>query len=561
MEKIWLKSYQAGVPAEINPDEYSSLVDIFLQSCNKFKDKLAFSHLGTNLSYDQLKMKCRDFAAYCQKGLKLAKGSRVAIMLPNSLQYPVAMFGALQAGLTVVNVNPLYTPRELQHQLKDSGASAIVILENFVNVLQQVLPETEIKHIIVSKLGDLFHFPKSFYVNFVLKYIKKMIPHWTIPQAIHFKTTLMEGKKLDFDPVFVQGSDIAFLQYTGGTTGIAKGAELSHRNMVANLQQASAWVRPMMHEGSEIIITALPLYHIFSLTANCLTFMKFGGMSILITNPRDIPRFVSQIAKFPFTVITGVNTLFNALLNNKKFSQLNFSNLKLALGGGMAVQKIVAERWQKVTGKIITEAYGLTETCPASTINPLSLTTFNDSIGLPISSTDVKLIDDENNEVPLGKEGELCIKGPQVMRGYWNNPEETQKVFTADGWLKTGDICFMDDKGYLHLVDRKKDMILVSGFNVYPNEIENVIASHPGVLEVAVVGVPDEHSMEVPKAFIVKKDPSLTAEDILAYCHSQLTGYKIPKYIEFRTDLPKSNVGKILRRELRNEAKNKNPTK
>lgn len=506
MEKIWLKSYQAGVPAEIDPDAYSSLVDVFLQSCNKFKDKPAFTHLGTCLTYDQLKAKCRDFAAYCQKVLKLPKGSRLAIMLPNSLQYPVAMFGALQAGLTVVNVNPLYTPRELLHQLKDSGASAIIILENFVNVLQQVLPETDVKHIIVSKLGDLFSFPKSFYVNFVLKYIKKIIPAWSIPQAIYFKDLLAAGDKLVFDSVVVQGSDIAYLQYTGGTTGVAKGAELSHRNMVANLQQASAWVNPVIQEGCEIIITALPLYHIFSLTANCLTFMKFGGLSILITNPRDIPRFVSLIAKYPFTVITGVNTLFNALLNNRKFNKLNFSHLKLALAGGMAVQKIVAERWQKVTGKVLLEAYGLTETCPAVTINPLSLTNFNDSIGLPISSTDVSIRDERNNEVPLGQPGELCVKGPQVMRGYWNNPSETQKVFSPDGWLLTGDVCFIDDKGYLHLVDRKKDMILVSGFNVYPNEIEDVIASHPGVLEVAVIGVKDEHSMEVPKAFIVKKE-------------------------------------------------------
>ena len=553
MEKIWLNSYQAGVPAEIDPSAYSSLVDVFLQSCDKFQDKLAFTHLGTHLTYGQLKAKCRDFAAYCQQVLKLAKGSRLAIMLPNSLQYPVAMFGALQAGLTVVNVNPLYTPRELLHQLKDSGASAIIILENFANTLQQVLPETDVKHVIVSKLGDLFNFPKSFYVNLVLKYIKKMIPAWSIPHAINFKNVLATGEKLVFDTVSVQGNDLAYLQYTGGTTGVAKGAELSHRNMVANLLQASAWVSPAMQEGSEIIITALPLYHIFSLTANCLTFMKFGGLSILITNPRDIPRFVSQIQKFPFTVITGVNTLFNALLNNRKFNTLNFSHLKLTLGGGMAVQKNVAERWQKLTGKILLEAYGLTETSPAATINPLNLTVFNKSIGLPIPSTDVSIRDDKNNEVPLGQQGELCIKGPQVMRGYWNNPEETQKVFSPDGWLLTGDICFIDEKGFLHLVDRKKDMILVSGFNVYPNEVEDVIASHPGVLEVAVIGVKDEHSMEVPKAFIVKKDLSLTAEDILTYCRTQLTGYKIPKYIEFRDELPKSNVGKILRRALRDE--------
>lgn len=553
MEKIWLKSYEAGVPAEINPDEYSSIVDIFLQSCNKFKDKLAFSHLDTHITYDQLKSKCRDFAAYCQKVLKLSKGSRIAIMMPNSLQYPVAMFGALQAGLTVVNVNPLYTPRELQHQLKDSGATTIVILENFAHVLQQVLSETDIKNVIVTKLGDLFSFPKSFYVNFILKYVKKMIPQWSIPQTIQFKNALCTGKNIVFDPVSVLPDDIAYLQYTGGTTGIAKGAELRHRNMVANLQQASAWIKPSVQEGKEIIITALPLYHIFSLTANCLTFMKFGGLNVLITNPRDIPRFVSQISKFPFTAITGVNTLFNALLNNQKFNTFRFDNLKLALGGGMAVQKIVAERWQQLTKKPLLEAYGLTETCPAVTINPLNLIQYNGSIGLPIPSTDVSIRDDNNNELAVGQQGELCIKGPQVMKGYWNNPEETRKVFSTDGWLKTGDICVMDEKGFLRLVDRKKDMILVSGFNVYPNEIEDVIASNPGVLEVAVIGVPDEHSIEVPKAFIVKKDPSLTAEDIISFCKSQLTGYKIPKFIEFRNELPKSNVGKILRRELRDK--------
>lgn len=552
--KIWLQSYQVGVPAEINPEAYSSIVDIFLRSCNKFKDKIAYTNLGSHLTYQDLAKKCRDFAAYCQQTLKLTKGSRLAIMLPNSLQYPIAMFGALQAGLTVVNVNPLYTARELAHQLKDCGATTIVAMENFAHVLQEALPSTDIKHVFVTQLGDLFHFPKSLIANFLVKHIKKMVPKWTIPNTISFTGALIQGSQLPFETVDITGQDLAYLQYTGGTTGIAKGAELTHRNMVANLEQASAWIKPVLDDGNEIIITALPLYHIFSLTANCLTFMKEGAQNVLITNPRDIPRFVAELAKVRFTAITGVNTLFNALLNYPKFSKLDFSGLHLALGGGMAVQKVVAEKWKKVTGKPLLEAYGLTETSPAVTINPMNLTDFNDSIGLPVSSTNVMLRNEEGNEVPLGKAGELCVKGPQVMRGYWNNPEETRKVFTADGWLLTGDIAVMNEKGFLSIVDRKKDMILVSGFNVYPNEVEDVIAACPGVLEVAVVGVPDEHSTEVVKAYVVKKDPNITAEDIIAYSKLELTGYKIPKYIEFRKDLPKTNVGKILRRALRDEA-------
>lgn len=553
MEKIWLKSYQEGVPAEINPDTYSSLVDIFEQSCQKFKDHIAFSNIGSHLTYEKLSNLCTSFAAFCQKKLKLEKGSRLAIMLPNLLQYPVAMFGGLKAGLTIVNVNPLYTARELAHQLKDSGATTIIVLANFAHVLQEALPQTDIKNVIVTELGDLFKFPKSFFVNFIVKYVKKMVPTWTINNSINFKSVLAEGEKESFEHVPVNGQDLAYLQYTGGTTGILKGAELTHRNIVANLEQASAWIKPTLVDGKEIIITALPLYHIFSLTANCLTFMKHGAQNVLITNPRDIPRFVSELSKIPFTAFTGVNTLFNALLNFPKFKEIDFSHLHLALGGGMAVQKTVALRWKAITNTPLLEAYGLTETSPAVTINPLNLKEYNGSIGLPVSSTDIAIRDENGNDLPIGVEGELLVKGPQVMRRYWNNPEETQKVFTTDGWLKTGDIAVMDEKGFIKLVDRKKDMILVSGFNVYPNEIEDIISGIPGVSEVAVIGIPDEHSTEAVKAFIVKKNPNLTQEDVLEFCHKLLTGYKIPKYIEFRDQLPKSNVGKVLRRILREE--------
>lgn len=553
MTKIWLKSYQEGVPAEIDPDAYTSLVDIFDQSCKKFNNNIAYSNIGSNLSFQQLYDYCRSFSAYCQKKLKLEKGERLAIMLPNLLQYPVAMFGGLQAGLIIVNVNPLYTARELTHQLKDSGATTIVVLANFAHVLQEALPQTDIKNVIVTELGDLFKFPKSVFANFIVKHVKRMVKPWSIPNAIKFNTLLKEGKHETFEPVPIDGKDLAYLQYTGGTTGISKGAELTHRNIVANLEQASAWLKPCIDDGKEIIITALPLYHIFSLTANCLVFMKHGGQNVLITNPRDIPRFVAELTKIPFTAITGVNTLFNALLNYPKFKYVSFNQVKFTLGGGMAVQQTVALRWKAVTGKALLEAYGLTETSPGVTINPLNLKDYNGSIGLPLPSTDVTIRDDDGNDVPIGEAGELLVKGPQVMRAYWKNSDETKKVFTQDGWLKTGDIAIMDDKGFLKLVDRKKDMILVSGFNVYPNEVEDVIAGIPGVLEVAVVAVPDEHSTEAVKAFIVKKNPNLTADDVLVYCHKLLTGYKIPKYIEFRQELPKTNVGKILRRALRDE--------
>lgn len=551
MEKVWLKEYPKGVAHEINPDAYPSLVEVFQESCKQFRDKLAFTNMGTSITFQALEEKTRYFAAYLQNVLGLQKGDRFAIMLPNLLQYPIVLFGALRAGLIVVNVNPLYTARELEYQLKDSGAKTIVILANFAHVLEQVLSKTPLKHVIVTKIGDSLPFPKSCIVNFVVHCIKKMVPAWNIPQAIPFPRTLAEGKRQSFKPIAVSGSDLAFLQYTGGTTGISKGAMLTHRNMVANIEQAFTWIKPTIQLGKEIIITALPLYHIFSLTANCLVFMKCGALNVLITNPKDINGFVKELSKFRFTAITGVNTLFNALLNHPDFAKLDFSGLQLALGGGMAVQRAVAERWKKVTGVTLLEAYGLTETAPAACINPLDLKTFNGSIGLPLASTEFAIMDENGKELPMGEAGELYIRGPQVMQGYWQSPDATRKALTPDGWLKTGDIAKADQKGYFYIVDRKKDMILVSGFNVYPNEIEDVLAHHSGVLEVAAIGIPDEHSGEVVKVFIVKRDPELTEQVVMAYCRENLTGYKIPRVVEFRKELPKSNVGKILRRELR----------
>lgn len=551
MNKIWLKNYQPGVPSEINPDIYPSLVALFHESCVKFANKPAFSNLGSVISYREMAKLTRAFAAYLQQVLQLKKGDRVVLMLPNVMQYPIALFGALQAGLIVVNLNPLYTVSEFVHQVNDAGAETIVVLANFAHVVQEALPQTQLKNIIVTELGDLFAWPKAFIANAIVKYVKKMVPQWLIPNAISFKELLAQGRKLNFSPVTIAGSDIAFLQYTGGTTGVAKGAILTHRNMVANVEQVVAWIRPVLIEGQEVVITALPLYHIFSLTANCLSFIRFGALNVLITNPRDIPRFVTELAKTPFTAITGVNTLFNALLNHPNFAKLDFARLKVALGGGASVQRSVAERWQTMTGKVLLEGYGLTEASPVVAVTPLNLTKYKGTIGLPIASTDIQLIDEQGHEVSIGQTGELCIKGPQVMRGYWQNPAETSKVLAEDGWLKTGDIARVDEDGFIYLVERKKDMILVSGFNVYPNEVEDVIAGHPGILEVAVVGVNDEHSGEIVKAFIVKKDPSLTAEEVKAYCRTHLTAYKIPKQIEFCESLPKSPVGKILRRLLR----------
>ncbi len=554
MEKIWLKSYPAGVPAEINPDAYSSLADLFDKTCRKYSEKQAFANMGTVMTYGEIDQAANSFAAFLQKKLYCQKGDRIAVMMPNLLQYPVSVFGAFIAGMTVVNVNPLYTARELEHQLRDSGATVIVVLANFAHVLQEVVKNTQIKHVIVTEIGDLYPPVKRFIVNAAVKYIKKMVPAWNIPGAIKFTKAMQLGRSKNPDHVPLTGQDAAFLQYTGGTTGISKGAVLTHRNMIANVEQASAWIHPFLNEGEEIIITALPLYHIFSLTANCLVFLKNGSLNILVTNPRDIKGFVKEMGHYKFTAITGVNTLFNALLNNADFTKLDFSQFKLALGGGMAVQRAVAERWIGITGKPLLEAYGLTETSPAVTINPLNMKTFNGSIGLPVSSTEISIRDDAGKELSIGEVGELCVRGPQVMQGYWNRPDETQKVMMKDGFLRTGDVACIDEQGFVYLKERKKDMILVSGFNVYPNEIEDVIAKHPGVLEVAVIGIPNENSGEVVKAFVVKKDPMLQADDVIHFCREYLTGYKIPKSVEFRRELPKSNVGKILRRELRQPA-------
>ncbi|MFD0738136.1 long-chain fatty acid--CoA ligase [Lysobacter koreensis] len=551
IERPWLAQYPAGVPAQIDVDEYPSIVSVFEAAVANYRDRPAFANLGKTLTYAQIDKLSAQFAAYLLGELKLKKGDRVAIMMPNCLQYPIATFGVLRAGLTVVNTNPMYTARELKHQLVDSGTSAIVVLDNFGTTVQEVIGGTQVKQVITTGLGDMLGFPKGSIVNFVLKHVKKMVPDYDIAGAIRFKDALTLGQMQTLPEIKIDPQDIAFLQYTGGTTGVAKGAMLTHRNLVANMQQAAAWVGTNVKLGEEIIITALPLYHIFALTANGLVFMKFGGLNHLITNPRDMPGFVKELKKVPFTAITGVNTLFNGLLNTPGFDQVDFSKLHLTLGGGMAVQRAVAERWKQVTGSTLLEAYGLTETSPAACINPMDLAEYNGAIGLPIPSTDACVKDENGNEMPMGEVGELCIRGPQVMKGYWQRPEETAQVMDADGWLHTGDMAKMDENGFFFIVDRKKDMILVSGFNVYPNEIEDVIAMMPGVLEVAAVGVPDDKSGEAVKVVIVKKDPALTAEQVKAHARTNLTGYKHPKFVEFRTELPKTNVGKILRRELR----------
>ena len=553
MERIWLKSYPAGVPADIDPKKYRSLIQLFEQSIAKFRDRPAFHSLGKTITFGELDKLSRDFAAWLQ-GRGLAKGARVAIMMPNCLQYPIAMFGILRAGCTVVNVNPLYTPRELEHQLTDAGAEAIVILENFGHVLQEVRSRTPLKHVVVTSLGELLGL-KGVIVNLVVRKVKKMVPPYELPGAISFKQALAEGSSKPLSTPPLGHDDIAFLQYTGGTTGVSKGAMLLHRNIIAALLQYEAWLAPVMGSERAIIITALPLYHIFSLTVNCLVMMVVGGENVLITNPRDIPGFVKELAKHKYSIITGVNTLFNALLNHPDFAKLDFSSLKLAVGGGMAVQKAVAERWKQVTGTPLIEGYGLTETSPSATANPVNAAEYNGTIGVPMSSTEIVLRDDNDRDVALGQPGEICIRGPQVMAGYWKRPDETAKAIGKDGFFHSGDVGIMDEKGFIRIVDRKKDMILVSGFNVYPNEIEQVVAMHPGVLEVAAIGVPDEHSGEVPKIFVVKRDPQLTEHDLLEHCKKELTGYKRPKYVEFRSDLPKTNVGKILRRALREEKK------
>jgi len=549
-DKPWLEQYPEGVPVEIDMDEFDSVVDVIDTSCNEFRDKVAYMNFGAELTFGQVDRYSAAFAARLQ-AMGLEKGDRIAIMMPNVLQYPIAVFGALRAGLVVVNTNPLYTARELKHQLSDSGAKAIVIMDNFASVLEAVVDDVDVEHVIVTRMGDMLGTVKGALTNFAVRYVKKMVPAYSLPTAQPFNTILREGADERFLPVELGHEDIAFLQYTGGTTGVSKGAVLTHGNMVANMQQSSAWLGGGLNVGEETIITALPLYHIFALTANCLVFVKLGGRNVLITNPRDMPGFVKELSRVKFTAITGVNTLFNGLLNTSGFDNLDFSSLRMALGGGMAVQRAVAERWKKATGVTLVEAYGLTETSPAACINPMDLQDYNGAIGLPISSTECRVIDADGNPLSVGETGELCVRGPQVMEGYWKRPEETAKVLDNDGWFRTGDMAKMDERGFFYIVDRKKDMVLVSGFNVYPNEVEDIIAANPKVLEVGAIGAPDEKSGEVVKAVVVRKDDSLTVKELREFCRKELTGYKVPKYVEFVDELPKTNVGKILRRELR----------
>ena len=557
MEKLWLNSYEQGVNAEIDITQYSSIPDVFRQSVEKFAHQPAFQNMGKTLTYAEVGKLAENFASYLQNVLKLPCGERVAIMLPNLLQYPIALFGILQAGLVAVNTNPLYTPRELEHQLKDSGATTIIVLENFANTLELVLPRTQIKHVIVASVGEMFGFFKGTLMNFVLRKIKKMVPEYRISGAIPFQTTLKEGAAHTFRPVTLTREDTALLQYTGGTTGVAKGAILSHGNICANMLQAKEWIKNQLREGKETVIAALPLYHIFALTVNLMIFTNAGSKIILITNPRDMKGFIGELKKERISVFIGVNTLFNGMVNQPDFATVDFSNLRLTLGGGMATQKAVAEKWKKITGTPIVEAYGLTEASPGVCCNPLNIEAYSGGIGLPVPSTEVELRDADGKEVGIGQPGELWVRGPQVMQGYWNRPEETAKTMDACGFLETGDIAVMDEKGWLKLVDRKKDLIVVSGFNVYPNEIEEVISHNDKVMEVACIGVPNEKTGEALKVFVVKKDPSLTKEELIEFCRTELTAYKVPKDIEFREELPKSNVGKILRRELREQAQNK----
>ena len=556
MEKVWLQSYPKGVPAEIDCTQYRSLVHLLEESFRKYAARNAYVCMDKFLTYGEVDEISKRLGAWLQsKGLK--KGARVAIMMPNVLQYPVAIAAILRAGYTVVNVNPLYTPRELEHQLNDSGAEAIIILENFAATLEQVVAQTNIKHIIVASVGDLLGGVKGAIVNFVVRNVKKAVPAFSLPSAVRFKQALSEASRMSLKPVDIGHDDVAFLQYTGGTTGVSKGATLLHKNVIANVLQNEAWVQPALNKAPKVdaltIVCALPLYHIFALTVCCLLGTRLGGLNILIPNPRDIPGFIKELAKYKVNMLPAVNTLYNGLLNNPAFAKLDFSALKICNGGGMAVQQAVNDKWVKVTGCSIIEGYGLSETSPVVTCNPGDATEFSGNIGLPVSSTDIAILDDDGKPVPLGQPGEIAIRGPQVMAGYWNRPDETAKAMTPDGFFKSGDIGIMDARGYIKIVDRKKDMILVSGFNVYPNEIEGVVAAHPGVLECACIGVSDNNSGEAVKLFVVRKDPALTTEQLMGYCKEQFTGYKRPKYIEFRDALPKTNVGKILRRELRDE--------
>lgn len=554
MEKIWLKSYESGVSAEVDTKRFDSIVDLFLKSVAHYKQKPAFTNMGKSYTYQEIDTLSTQLASFFQNELKLPKGERVAIMMPNVLQYPISVFGILRAGLVVVNVNPMYTMRELQGQLKNSGATTIIVLENFAHTVESVLAKTDVKNVIVASVGDLLGFFKGNFINFALRTVKKKVPAFHIEGSVTFNQALKLGKQKKFEPIPLTHDDLAFLQYTGGTTGVAKGAMLTHGNIVSNMMQVSEWIKSSMHPGDEVIVTALPLYHIFSLTANLMTFIDLGAENILITNPRDMTGMIKELKKHKITAITGVNTLFNALINHPDFASIDFSTWRVTLGGGMAVQKTVADKWKEVTGMPLCEAYGLTETSPAACINPLKMSEYNGMIGLPVPSTDVQIRDDQGNEVPVGVSGELCIKGPQVMKGYWNCPEETASTLGADGFLATGDIAVMNEEGFLKLVDRKKDTIVVSGFNVYPNEIEEVVASHPDILEVACLGIPDEKTGEAIKIFVVAKDKSLTKEQIVAHCRENLTGYKIPRSIVFLDELPKSSVGKILRKDLKDHA-------
>ena len=556
MDKIWLKSYPPNVPSEINPDQYASLVHMLEESFSKYADRNAYVCMDKFLTYGELDAYSKKLAGWLQsRGME--RGARVAIMMPNVLQYPIAIAAVLRAGYTVVNVNPLYTPRELEHQIKDSGSEAIIVLENFANTVQQVMGKTPLKHVVVASMGEMLGGAKGMLVNFVVRNVKKMVPEYSLPNMVRFKEALSQGAKMPFSKVELKSSDIAFLQYTGGTTGVSKGATLTHRNVIANVLQTEAWSAPAMGQSNEqtVIVCALPLYHIFALTACAMWGMRTGALNILIVNPRDIPGFIKELGKYKINMLPAVNTLYNALVNHPDIGTVDFSGLKVSNGGGMAVQKAVNDKWKQVTGTAIIEGYGLSETAPVATCNRADVKEFTGTIGLPIPSTDIAILDDEGKEMGIGQIGEIAIRGPQVMAGYWNRPDETAKVMTPDGFFKSGDVGIMDADGYVKIVDRKKDMILVSGFNVYPNELEGVIAGHPGVLECAVIGVPDEHSGEAVKVFVVRKDPNLTAEQLMDYCKQQFTGYKKPKYIEFRDELPKTNVGKILRRALRDEKK------
>ena len=550
MERIWLDSYTTGAPHEIDPDTYPSLVAIIDEAIARFPDRPAFENMGVRITFAELDRLAKDFTGYLSRA-GLARGDRIALMMPNVLQYPVALVGALRAGLVVVNTNPLYTVRELRHQLADSGARAIVVLENFGHVLEECIEDTDVEHVVVTGLGDMLGFPKSALVNFVVRHVKKLAPRFRIDGAVRWGDALASGRGKATGEVELGGEDVAFLQYTGGTTGVSKGAMLTHRNMIASVLQADGFLRPFAHEGEEVVITALPLYHIFALVVNGLTYLRFGALSVLITNPRDMPGFVKTLKGVRFTAITGVNTLFNGLMNTGGFADLDFSPMRISVGGGMAVQSAVAQRWKEMTGVALLEGYGLTETSPCACMNPLHFEDYTGSVGVPMASTECRVVDEAGNDLPVDAAGELCIRGPQVMRGYWNRPEETAAVLDDEGWLRTGDIAEMDASGFFRIVDRKKDMILVSGFNVYPNEVEEVLSHHPEVLEVGAIGVPDELSGEAVKIVVVKRSPGLTEESLRAYCEEHLTGYKRPRHVEFASELPKTNVGKILRRELR----------